>query len=73
MKKRIEKKSVCIISNGYPTKDDPVYAFIQPLVKEIADNGFLCTVIAPQSRSNQIFSHKNKRAYKWIDKTDKGN
>ena len=67
------KKSICIITNGYPTKDDPVYAFIQPLVREIADKECSCTVIAPQSISNQLVSRKNRRPYRWIDKTEKGN
>ena len=45
-------RSVCFIVNGYPTKDDPVYAFIKPIVNTMADMDIECTVIAPQSISN---------------------
>lgn len=69
----MKQKSICVITNGYPTKEDPVYAFIQPLVREMADNGIHCTVIAPQSISNRVITKKKKRPYKWIDKTEKGN
>lgn len=67
------KKEICIIVNGYPTKDDPVYAFIQPVAREMADAGISCTVIAPQSVSKRAVTNKMKRPYRWIDKTEKGN
>lgn len=67
------KKEICIITNGYPTKEDPVYAFIQPLAREMADAGVACTVIAPQSITNQAKLHKQKRPYCWIDVTEHGN
>lgn len=66
-------KKICIIVNGYPTKDDPVYAFIQPIAREMADVGISCTVIAPQSVSKMAIAQKAKRPYRWIDKTEKGN
>ncbi len=66
-------RKICIIVNGYPTKDDPVYAFIQPIVWEMADNGIECTVIAPQSISKAVVTNKVKRPYRWVDQTDKGN
>lgn len=65
-------KQICIITNGYPTKDDPVYAFIQPLVREMADAGHCCTVIAPQSISKRAVSGRHKRPYRWVDKTERG-
>ena len=67
------KKEICIIVNGYPTTDDPVYAFIQPVAREMADAGISCTVIAPQSVSKMAVAQKAKRPYRWIDKTEKGN
>lgn len=66
-------KKICIIVNGYPTKDDPIYAFIQPVAREMADSGISCTVIAPQSVSKMAVAKKAKRPYRWIDKTEKGN
>ena len=66
-------RSVCFIVNGYPTKDDPVYAFIKPIVNTMADMDIECTVIAPQSISNSIKNKKKLRPQKWIDKTECGN
>ena len=64
---------ICFVTEGYPTKDNPEFAFIKPLVSSIADMGITCSVICPQSLTN-AFVHKNKlRARKWIDKTDNGN
>ncbi len=60
-----------IIANGYPTKDDPEYAFIQPLVHMFANHGIECCVIAPQSISRIVFHRKKKRPYRWYDYTDK--
>ncbi len=66
-------KSICFIVNGYPIKDDPVYAFIRPVVSEMADHGIKCTVIAPQSITNTLRQKKNLRPKEWIDLTDNGN
>lgn len=66
-------KRVCFIVNGYPTKEDPSYAFIQPIVFGFADLGYHCTVIAPQSLTKRIISHKKGRKYHWLDKSPAGN
>lgn len=65
-------KNICFIVNGYPTKDDPIYAFIRPIVLSIADLGYNCTVIAPQSITNAIKNKKKLRDYQWIDMSDNG-
>ena len=65
--------SICIIANGYPTKDNPEYAFIKPVAHGFADNGISCTVIAPQSRSKIWFKRKKARPEEWFDRTDNGN
>lgn len=66
-------EKIVIISPGYPTDNDPEYAFIQPLARGFADMGIGCEVIAPQSIT-KILLHKAKRKeYKSIDKTNDGN
>ena len=65
-------KRICVIANGYPTNDEPQYAFIQPVVHAFADNGIECAVIVPQSIS-KTFHRKKMRPYRWIDYTDAGN
>lgn len=42
-------KSICIITDRYPTKEYPVNTFLDQLVCEFADLGIECTVIAPYS------------------------
>lgn len=66
-------KSVWFITSGYPTRDDPKYAFIRPVVCELADHGVACTVIAPQSVSTYFVRKKKARPFEWRDYTEKGN
>lgn len=65
-------KHILFIVNGYPTKQDPVYAFIRPIVCEVADKGIKCTVIAPQSYTKILFGKGHCRKEHWIDVTEKG-
>ena len=64
---------ICFVVNGYPTKDDPVYAFIRPVVEQMTDKGISCTVIATQSVTNSISSKKKLRPTMWVDHTTKKN
>lgn len=63
---------ICIVVNGYPTKEDPSFAFIRPLVVEFADNGFDCSVVAPQSFFESLKNRKKKRPVHWFDETEDG-
>ena len=47
-------KTLCIISSGYPYKDNPEYTFVDQLVSEFASNDIRCVVIAPYSISKKI-------------------
>lgn len=40
---------VCVISAYYPSKQDPIYAFVGTLVTQFADMGIECHVISPVS------------------------
>ena len=66
-------KRICFIVNGYPTKEDPIYTFIKPVVSEMTDRGIKCTIIAAQSITNSIVTRKKLRPTKWCDLTDKNN
>jgi hypothetical protein len=66
-------KRICVITNGYPTKDDPTYAFIRPVVEGFADHGVECTVIAPQSVTGSVLKGKKSRPEMWMDTTKGGN
>lgn len=65
-------KKICIIVNGYPTKENPKYAFIQPVALSMADEGYFCTVIAPQSFSHCMRAGEKRRPYRWVDKSKEG-
>lgn len=62
-------KKIYFVTRGYPTKDNSSFAFIQPLVQKIADEGIECVVIAPQP----LLKKNRLRPYKWHDSTQKGN
>ena len=64
---------VCFIVSGYPTDDDPEYAFIRTTVVALADLGLQCTVIAPQSITSRIIKRKSLRKKHWVDKTPLNN
>lgn len=66
-------KSICFITSGYPTKDDPEYAFIRTTVAAIADLGLKCKVVAPQNINAIMLGKKKRHKTKWLDKTDSGN
>ena len=69
----MKTNKICIITNGYPTKDDPSYAFIRPVVEGIADHGVECAVIAPQSVTGSVLKRKRSRPQMWVDTTKGGN
>lgn len=66
-------KKICFVTNGYPTKEDPSYAFIRPVVEGLADNGMECTVIAPQSVTGSVFRGRSRRPEIWTDISKEGN
>lgn len=65
--------SICVFSDGYPTKEDPSFAFVRPLICAFADKGLRCTVVAPLSISRCLKNGLKWRERRvWIDVTKKG-
>lgn len=60
-------RKICVISNYYPTKTDPHYAFVGNLVEQFAEFGVECHVITPVS----YIERKHKTGTR-IEKTSKG-
>ena len=56
---------IAFVSGGYPYGDDPSYAFVKALVKEIAGLGVECTVISPQSYARVYSGKARVRPKKW--------
>lgn len=67
------KKKICIIAEGYPTKLNPVYSFIDQIACAFADYGYEIVVIAPQSITRCIFGNKKLNPRKWVKLTGKNN
>ena len=65
--------NVCIVCGGYPTKNNPEYAFIRPVVATLSDVGITCTVISPQNVMGQFKRKRSSRPITWVDYSDKGN
>lgn len=63
---------ICFIVPKYPTKKDPVYTFVRQLVASIADLGYQCSVIAPQSITSNFVNKIEKRPVFWQDLTQLG-
>lgn len=47
---------ICIVTDNYPTSNDPIYSFLDEVVCKIVDSGIECVVICPVS----IFERKHK-------------
>lgn len=65
-------KSIWFIVQRYPTKDDPICAFIRPVVAAIADMGISCTVLSAQSLTHAFSNHEKLRPFHWVDRTERG-
>jgi len=63
---------ICIVAEGYPTEDNPIFSFVDQLVCEISDLGWKCSVIAPQSITKILFRGAKKRPFKWQKVTKNG-
>jgi len=50
-------RSICFITEQYPTKNSPKFVFLHELIKEFVKLGIECTVIAPQSILH-VIKHK---------------
>lgn len=72
-KERLRFNEICIFAGGYPTDDNPTYAFIKPVAAAFADAGVKCSVIAPQSITHKFMHGGKFRPERWKDKTLEGN
>lgn len=68
----MQKKHICFVVPNYPTQNDPVYTFVRELVCSIAEQGYPCSVIAPQSLTKKLLKKKSARPQFWQDYVKEG-
>jgi len=68
----MQKKHICFVVPNYPTQNDPVYTFVRELVCSIAEQGYPCSVIAPQSLTKKLLKKKSARPQYWLDYIKEG-
>jgi glycosyltransferase involved in cell wall biosynthesis len=61
---------ICIVSDDYPSENNPSYIFVQQLCNAMADQGNRITIIAPQSITKAIFRSKTLKQKYSISFTD---
>lgn len=66
-------KHILIFSEQYPTKSDPVYAFVEQIAMALSRLGICVTVIAPQSLTKHLFRKTPLHPYNRTVKVDGGN
>lgn len=65
--------NICIITQHYPSVNDPTFAFVETLVCAWVDLGHCCTVVAPQSILSSIKNNRVIRKIIEIRKAKGGN
>ena len=48
---------MCIVAEGYPTRDDPYFPFVQQLASSLSNIGCEISIIVPQSLTKVIVGH----------------
>ena len=73
MGKEMIIKSICVVTDRYPTEQYPVNTFLDQLVCQFSEQGVRCTVIAPYSPVRDIVKRKNYHPGRhWVKKTKNG-
>ena len=63
---------MCIVAINYPTEKNQIHVFLDNAVKQFADRGIRCNVIAPQSSFLYYFKEPMRRDLVSRRKTEKG-
>ena len=60
---------ICIVAEDYPSKGNPSFPFVQQLAYSLSNEGFDCSVIAPQSITKALFRCEKLKKRNTIDKS----
>ena len=64
---------LCVVCEGYPSKYDSVYTFVDQLVCELVDQGINCIVISPQSVIKSFLRRRKLVSPYYQKRTKRGN
>ena len=67
-----DNKGVCVISDGFPTKENPINTFVEQLICALADLGVKCSVIAPQSVTRSLIRKNAQNPTHWTKRSKTG-
>ena len=65
-------KKICIIAEDYPSEGRPSFPFVQQLAYCLSNEGFDCSIIAPQSLSKSLVRREKPNKTKSIDINPEG-
>ena len=65
-------KKICIIAEDYPSEGNPNFPFVQQLAYCLSNEGYECTIIAPQSLTKSLVRHESLNRIKSIDTNPEG-
>ena len=65
--------NICVLSDGYPSKNNYRGIFVVKLCEEFADLGHSVNIIAPQSLTRCLINHESLNPRSFVHKTKKGN
>lgn len=63
---------ICIIAEDYPSEGKPNFPFVQQLAYCLSNEGYECTIIAPQSLTKSLVRHEKPNRMKSIDINPEG-
>jgi len=69
----MNKLHICIICEQYPSKQQPVFTFVDQLVRQMADQDVKCTVVSPQSITQSLTKQYQLVPTYEVRYTQKGN
>lgn len=61
------KRKICIVAEDYQYEGHPSYTFVQELAYGLSDEGFECSIIAPQSITKALIRHESIQKVKSVD------
>lgn len=66
------KKRICIVSEFYPYREEPLFPFVQQLAYSLSNEDIECVVVAPQSITKNIVRRMHPKPFAVTDLSPEG-